>query len=209
MKQGFYVANRNGVVPAFDVPISHTLQMIGTFPDGRPRWGNKPYAIVNRDFGYLDARGVWHWALDGMPSDGISMPRILWRVYGHPFGTYFMPAVIHDEGCYYANSLPAGPQRDAARAMIDDLFGEMCLFVTPDRPKTAASFAQGVRIGAWSSRRADPQSYYATDLAEVYDQMKLRHMLYPVLERMDVSPDGQALREQRMLAGRAAIQRAA
>jgi hypothetical protein len=39
--------------------------------------------------------------------------------------------------------------------------------------------------------------------------MKLRHMLYPVLERMDVSPEGQALREQRMMAGRAAIKEAA
>jgi hypothetical protein len=144
-----------------------------------------------------------------MPTDGISIPRLLWRCCGHPFGRYFMAAVLHDDGCYYANSLAVGTERDAARAMIDDLFGEMCLWLDPSAPKVAAAWRQAVKIGGMASRHCDPQPYYATDLAEVYDQMKLRHMIYPVLERMDVSPEGQALREQRMMAGRAAIKEAA
>jgi hypothetical protein len=208
MSQGFYVSTRRGVVQAFAVPIEHTTQILGAYPDGRPRLGDA-MAVLNRDFCYVDARGIEHWALDGMPTDGISIPRLLWRCCGHPFGRYFMAAVIHDDGCYYANSLPPGNERDAARAMIDDLFGEMCLWLDPSAPRVAAMWRQAVKMGGRMSSRGAPQPYYATDLAEVYDSMKLRHMLWPVLERMDVSPEGQALRERRMLAGRAAPRLAA
>ena len=202
--QGFYVQTRAGLVPALAAPIEHTTQILGAYPDGRPRLGDA-LAVLSRDFGYLDAGGRWHWALDGMPTDGISIPRLCWRIAGHPFGRYFRAALIHDDGCYYANSLPPGPDRDAARATIDDLFGEMCLFLAPDAPTTAAAWRQAVRIGGRMSRGAQAQPYYAADLPATYQRMRIEHMLFPVLERLDITPEGQALREMRMRAGRAVL----
>ena len=165
--------------------------------------------ILTADLLYVTADGRWFWALYGMPFDGLTIPWLVQRWAGQPLGRLLPDGAIHDEGCYWSNSLPSGSQREAARLEIDRVFREGCDYLRPEHPTANVLWGRAVRCGALSSRWAKPQPYWGFDIIDYYHRLGLMDQLPVVMDGLDLSPDGQALRERRMLAGRAAIQRAA
>jgi hypothetical protein len=71
-----------------------TLQISPSEPNDGVHWR------VQQFFSYEDAYGHTLTAEPGFPTDGASIPRVLWAVVGSPFtGKYPKAAVIHDVGC--------------------------------------------------------------------------------------------------------------
>jgi len=168
LAQGFYVRSvGRGVVPSLRVPCDLTTS----------RTTGKTIGVLLRDYGYVDAEGVEHWSLKGMPFDGLSIPRVLWRVAGHPWGKYLRAAIPHDEHCYLAGSLAPGEERNLVRARGDALFAEACLWIDPGSPRVAWAFGAAVRMGARWSRNAEPEPYYRVDLEAAYAALGIEHML--------------------------------
>lgn len=90
-----------------------------------------------------DQRGSATWfALPGQDSDGASIPRLFWRLLGHPFhGPFRRAAILHD--AYYRLQY-AGISRRAIDLMLyDALLHDGC-------PKwKAAIIYASVRAGGW------------------------------------------------------------
>lgn len=64
---------------------------------------------LKRPFGYEDPQGCWWVAPAGTLTNGASIPRFFWRIFGAPFtGLYRDIAAIHDAECV----LQAEPWRD-------------------------------------------------------------------------------------------------
>lgn len=63
------------------------------------RYSGGDYYTLGADLTW-ERNGVFWYAYDGQQLDGASIPRIFWRVTGHPFTTTFVRAsVIHDAYC--------------------------------------------------------------------------------------------------------------
>ena len=59
-------------------------------PDG------ETVAVLLSDLAYYTSIG-WITVPKGFQSDGCSMPRMFWRVFGHPFSMWFLrEAILHD-----------------------------------------------------------------------------------------------------------------
>jgi len=142
-----------------------------------------PYAILTRDFGYVAASGCMTIARIGMPFDGLTIPRLAWRLVGHPWGRYLPAGVIHDHLCYESASDFPGDERNRLRLAADCLFREACLWTVPDAPRAAWIFYRAVRAGALASRYADPAHTYIEDLAGTYRRLGLGHLLPDVQDR--------------------------
>lgn len=83
------------------------------------------------DFAFIDYRGKRWLAPGGAVTDGASIPRIFWTIWGSPFdGDYRYAAVIHDRYCitksepseevhrmFYEACLAGGVGRIKARLM--------------------------------------------------------------------------------------------
>ena len=108
-----------------------------------------PYLL--EDFWYIDHEGDKHIAYAGMLTDGTSIPRALWTIFGNPFSTDHLPAaVIHDCICYDCEDLiRAGLKKEARqlRLSADRLFLEMLLYLKIRKSKARLMY-RGVRIGA-------------------------------------------------------------
>lgn len=129
-------------------------RVVLAFPVG---WSGKPTdapCVLQHDLHYVDARGHRHTAPRGTPTDGASIPRLFWRLAGHPFRSVVLPAaVLHDHYCVAAHRLKASGQEVAARTlrrMADSLFAEGCRWLGAGRVMSAAYYA-GVRCGAAAS----------------------------------------------------------
>jgi hypothetical protein len=159
---------------------------------------NKVWMILMADLLYVTADGRWFWAMYGMPFDGLSIPWLAQRWAGQPLGRLLPDGAIHDHGCYWSNSLPSGPLRDAARLEIDLVFREGCDYLRPEHPKVNVLWGKAVRCGALRSKWAKVQPFYGDDLIGYYYRLGLQDQLPVVCDGLDLSPEGQALRESRM-----------
>ncbi len=74
----------------------------------------------------------------GFVTDGASIPRLLWRVVGHPFmGLVLLPAIIHD-ALYQSEALP--------RDVCDRIFFDLLVANGVNKNKARVMY-WGVRIG--------------------------------------------------------------
>ena len=112
------------------------------------------YATLSENFTTWDSSGRPIMAIEGMPTDGISIPSRLTGIARIlPFRSpYLRPAISHDHICYQSLSLAPGPERRKLRLSGDKLFYEMCLFVKPELQCKAWVMYRCVRIGAWTSQ---------------------------------------------------------
>ena len=77
----------------------------------------------------------------GFVSDGASVPRVLWRLAGHPFAASTMaPALVHDAICR---------SRLFTRAECDREFYELLNRNGATARRKAPCFYLAVRIGGW------------------------------------------------------------
>lgn len=56
----------------------------------------KGYWRLIKPLVYIDERGVQWTVPAGFETDGASIPRLFWRVVGHPMSDYLESAVVHD-----------------------------------------------------------------------------------------------------------------
>jgi len=152
--QGFYVFDSQGWEPARSVPCDHLLD----YPK---------YAVLRRDFAYVSRKGVPIVAEIGFAFDGLSKPRLVWRVAGHPWDRYLAAGVIHDHVCSLAESLPPGPERNRMRLHGDELFAE-CLEAMGASRVTVATWYRSVRLGAVAAQFRARSPDYRTDLGAYY-----------------------------------------
>lgn len=104
---------------------------------------------------HLTARGVTVYVRAGFVTDGASIPRLLWRVAGHPMnGDYLGPAIIHD--ALYR-------RQECERDEADAIFRQLLRDNGVNRVKAAAIHA-AVRLAgklAWNHNRPRRQQYWA------------------------------------------------
>jgi hypothetical protein len=100
------------------------------------------------DFSFYDPDGKrWH-VPKGEPTDGASIPKVLWTVLGHPFDPDFInAAIIHDHFCREADKSDTRELRDKLRKEADVMFYYACKADGCSRVKAFSMF-KGVRIGA-------------------------------------------------------------
>jgi hypothetical protein len=131
------------------------------------------YALLVLPLSYKDLRGRIHTAHEGMPTDGLSIPRFFWRSAGAPMRhPCLRAAVIHDHYCFKSRSLPPGPDRAALRAAADRLFREMCKACGAGAAMAGIYYA-AVRVGAWGSRNAPVMADYIREPALHLSQFRL------------------------------------
>lgn len=136
--QGFYVAG----IQANGVPLSVIT----------PNEHGKVYAVLTRDLVYIDASDRSHIAHRGMLTDGLTVPRVLWRIVGPPFRhKYLMSAIIHDHYCYKSLSIEPGEHRNALRSAADRLWLEMCQYQGVGWVQGQALY-RAVRLGSFASQ---------------------------------------------------------
>ena len=116
------------------------------------------FAMLERDFAYIDQQGRKHIAPKGMKTDGGSIPRFFWRIVGSPF-TYCLPAyIIHDHYCSRARDIQDKKQMKQLRKEADVLFNEMLLWLHENVKGIHCPtwkrrlMYHGVRLGAWFDR---------------------------------------------------------
>jgi hypothetical protein len=100
------------------------------------------------DFAFYDPDGK-RWSVPkGEPTDGASIPKVLWTVLGHPFDPDFInAAIIHDHFCRQADQSETRELRDKLRKEADVMFYYACKADGCSRVKAFSMF-KGVRIGA-------------------------------------------------------------
>jgi hypothetical protein len=100
------------------------------------------------DFAFYDPDGK-RWSVPkGEPTDGASIPKVLWTVLGHPFDPDFInAAIIHDHFCREADQSETRELRDKLRKEADVMFYYACKADGCSRVKAFSMF-KGVRIGA-------------------------------------------------------------
>jgi len=100
------------------------------------------------DFSFYDPDGKrWH-VPKGEPTDGASIPKVLWTVLGHPFDPDFInAAIIHDHFCREADNSETRELRNKLRKAADVMFYYACKVDGCSRVKAFSMF-KGVRIGA-------------------------------------------------------------
>jgi hypothetical protein len=94
-------------------------------------------------YGFEVFAGGWYVAIKaGFRTDGASIPRLFWRVIGHPFqGDYLGPAVVHD-ALYQSEAL--------TRAQADSLLYDLLLANGVGRCR-AWTIYRGVRMFGWAA----------------------------------------------------------
>jgi len=165
-EQGFYVRDTNGWERIRGVPLDHLY--------GKKAW---KWAVLRRDFCYVDKHGGVHVAYIGFPFNGLSIPRLLWRVCGHPWGINLAAGVIHDILRAMAHSLPPGERRDELCLHGDMLFAEMLEFIGNCKVVERAWY-RAVRLGSWQTRNKPQTPDYATDLQAYYKCVGLDEDIY-------------------------------
>jgi len=100
--------------------------------------------IVKEPFSYVTKSGEVITIPAGSPTDGASIPRILWWALP-PFGVYWLPAVLHDY--LYRETLKC-------RAACDAILLEAMQFRQVPEWKKFLIY-RGVRIGGWWSFNQD------------------------------------------------------
>ncbi len=114
-------------------------------------------AFLSRSFYYVDECGIKHACPSRMVTDGLSIPKFLWRIFGAPFASPYLAAgLVHDHYCKCSHDVAnAGNLKEAKqlRHRADELFLEMLLFLGCNKVKAWAMF-RGVRIGALSLLKA-------------------------------------------------------
>jgi len=107
-------------------------------------------------FYYIDKAGIKHCSHPHLCTDGLSIPKFLWSIFGPPFASVYLAAgIIHDSLCYDAGKMAATGNMLRAQQMrlaADDLFREMLLFLGSGRAMAWAMY-RGARIGSASLRR--------------------------------------------------------
>lgn len=100
---------------------------------------------LDRDY-YCHAPGE-HWAVDiarGYCSDGASIPRVLWRIVGHPWQGRAEPAAWVHDILYQSRAVP--------RHVADVAFRRL-LRANGIGPVKAWAMYRGVRLGGWRAYR--------------------------------------------------------
>jgi len=158
--QGYYERIAEAWLPAVSVPCSHLMA-----PHDR-------YAVLYHQWLYVDRKGAPHVAGEGFPLDGLTIPRILWRVAGHPWGRHLAAGVIHDSDCAIALSFPPGDHRDRLRLHADELFHEGLEYLGASAA-TASIWYASVRVGSLASaiRRKPAEPDYRFDLEGYYARL--------------------------------------
>ena len=115
-------------------------------------------AHLTRSFFYTDEYGIKHTAPAKMLTDGLSIPKFLWRIFGAPFASKWLASgIIHDSGCIEAHRMndEFGDYDGAVkyRLKYDKLFLEMLRFQGCSRSRSWFLY-RGVRIGARSIKKA-------------------------------------------------------
>ncbi len=114
---------------------------------------NEQYCILLDDIVYTDSNGRDHVVRSGFHTDGASIPRVMWRLVGHPFMRKHLPAsVTHD--AYYAKlrDIPDKKAREALRLSADQLFLEMLKHLGVSWWRRKAMY-RAVRVGGrWAVR---------------------------------------------------------
>ena len=155
LAQGFYVRVSGEWRRALGVPVLHLR-------------GDRGMGILMRKIVYIDDRGNPHLVGRGFPFNGISIPRALWRIAGHPWGGYLLAAVIHDAETADAHAMPPGALRAAARLAADIGFRAMLEYL--DAPRCVPPIWYGcVRAGSLGVSRWRPECPdWRTDLRAYY-----------------------------------------
>ena len=113
-------------------------------------------AHLTRSFHYTALSGIKYTCPSRMLTDGLSLPRFLWRVLGAPFASPYLAAgIIHDAGCIDAQLAKDEVgllEAQRLRLIADKLFREMLMFLGCSKAR-AWIFYRGVRIGANSLRK--------------------------------------------------------
>lgn len=114
-------------------------------------------AHLTRSFYYTDENGIKHTADAKMLTDGLSIPRFLWRVFGAPFASKWLASgIIHDAGCIESHRMndEDGDYEGAKayRLKYDKLFREMLRYQGCSRSRSWFLY-RGVRIGARSIKK--------------------------------------------------------
>ena len=164
--QGFYLDTRNGWQPALGLPLDHVRTLHGS-----------PISILLRSLMYVDKRGRHHVVKSGLITDGLSIPRACWWLVGHPYGRYLLAGCVHDYYCAKSRTFAPGEARNALRSVADELFGEMCAFLTPDAKVAPAVFERAVKVGAVGSRWTTAQPDYEHDLVGAYLAADIPHCI--------------------------------
>jgi len=133
----------NGHIQGFPLDI-HLIHRVG-----------ETIAHLSRSFYYIDKDGVKHNCPSRMVTDGLSIPRKLWFLFGAPFASpYLAGGLVHDGLCDQARDIARDVGLKQARQLrlsADKLFHEMLLFLGCPRLKAWAMF-RGVRIGSVALR---------------------------------------------------------
>lgn len=111
----------------------------------------KKNAYLERDFWYIDNKGRKHLVRKSMVSDGLSIPRMFYRIIDPPFQSKFLCAgIVHDRICNDARDVWNAGNKEEARQLRkdgDELFYEMLLFLKCPKWKAWLMF-KAVRVGA-------------------------------------------------------------
>jgi len=114
-------------------------------------------AHLTRSFHYTALSGIKYTCPSRMLTDGLSIPKFMWRIIGAPFASPYLAAgIIHDHLCIESHKAVAEIgllEAERERLIADKLFREMLLFMGCSRIK-AWTMYRGVRIGARSLRRS-------------------------------------------------------
>ena len=147
-------ATRDTAVDVLPQQGFYPRRVVLAFPVGWAGRATDAPCVLQHDLHYVDASGHRHTAPRGTRTDGASIPRVFWRLAGHPFRGVVLPAaVLHDHYCVTAHELKKAGQLIAARALrweADALFREGCRWLGAGRVMAAAYYA-GVRCGAAAS----------------------------------------------------------
>lgn len=118
---------RDGFAVGFETPILNVWEDIRE--KGDRVYLDQPFVFFWGGHRFKLAPGYW--------TDGASIPRLFWRVIGHPFGDYFAAAVGHDI-LYETEFLP----RERSDAVLRDL-----IEVLPVPAWRRALIYRAVRLG--------------------------------------------------------------
>lgn len=106
--------------------------------------GRNTVCVTLKEENYLTSKGFFH-VPAGFESDGASLPRIFWRLLGHPFSMdYLREAILHD--FFYR-------LQDVSRKVADQLFFELIKKQMPVRSRLIYWSLRAFGWIAWNSNR--------------------------------------------------------
>jgi len=123
-------------------------------------WDNDEYIVTTR---YQVVACGWIVLVHpGLRFDGASIPRLFWRVIGHPLQGLMLPAaVIHD--ALYLAQIP-----EIGRKTADRMFYELCQVNQVGKLKSWLAW-RAVRLAGWMpwNRRTDAERSYHRQFVSV------------------------------------------